>query len=88
MTRNFKEEYKKQYRNAVVAIKEHGTHENIMLNFSLTKHGKQVFKKMNEQILSDAELDYKLGVLNEEEYKIEIGAYQIIERSLEIAEVY
>ena len=55
---------------------------------SFTKYGKKVFKDMNRKLYEDAELDRELGVISEEEYKIEIDTYSIIENSIAEACVY
>lgn len=43
---------------------------------------------MNRRLYEDAELDRELGVISEDEYKLEIDTYSIIENSIAEACVY
>ena len=43
---------------------------------------------MNRKLYEDVELDRKLGVISEEEYKLEIDTYSLLESSIANACVY
>ena len=88
MKRNYKDEYNHSRREALEMAKRYGTSSGIELYLSFTKYGKKVFKDMNRKLYEDAELDRKLGVISEEEYKLEIDTYSIIENSIAEACVY
>lgn len=88
MKRNYKNEYNHSRREAFDMAKRYGTSSGIELYLSFTKYGKKVFKNMNKKLYEDAVLDRKLGVISEEEYKLEIDAYSIIENSIAEACVY
>lgn len=68
--------------------KRYETANGIELYLSFTKYGREVFKKMNNKEYEDAVLDYELGVIGKDEYKILIDAYSIIENSIAEACVY
>lgn len=72
MTRNYKDEYNHSRREALEMAKRYGTSCGIELCLSFTKYGRKVFKDMNRKLYEDAELDRRLGVISEEEYKLEI----------------
>lgn len=88
MKRNYKNEYNHSRREALDMAKRYGTSCGIELYLSFTKYGKKVFQNMNRKLYEDAELDRELGVISEEEYKLEIDAYSIIENSIADACVY
>lgn len=88
MKRNYKDEYNHSRRVALEMAKRYGTSSGIELYLSFMKYGKKVFKDMNRKLYEDAELDRKLGVISEEEYKLEIDTYSIIENSIAEACVY
>ncbi len=88
MRRNYKDEYNHSHREAKEMAKRYGTSCGLMIYLSFTKYGKEVFKKMNSKLYEDAELDRKLDVISEEEYKLEIDTYSIIENSIAEACVY
>ena len=88
MKRNYKNEYNHSRSEALEMAKRYGTSNGIELYLSFTKYGKKVFQSMNRKLYEDAELDHELGVISEEEYKLEIDAYSIIENSIAEACVY
>ena len=88
MKRNYKTEYNHFYKEALEMAKRYGTSSGIELYLSFTKYGKKVFKDMNRKLYEDAELNRELGVISEEEYKIEIDTYSIIDNSIAEACIY
>jgi hypothetical protein len=88
MRRSYKDEYNHSRREALEMAKRYGTSSGIELCLSFTKYGKKVFENMNRKLYEDAELDRQLGVISEEEYKLEIDTYLIIENSIGEACVY
>ena len=88
MRRNYKNEYNHSHREALEMAKRYRTSCGIELCLSFTKYGREVFKDMNRKLYEDAELDRRLGVISEEEYKLEIDTYSIIENSIAEACVY
>lgn len=88
MIRNYKEEYKVVRRNAMDIAKTADDPEKHTLYLSFTRYGKSVLKKENEKLLDDAELDYELGILNENEYSRLKIAHDIIEKSIANGHLY
>ncbi len=88
MRRNYKNEYNHSRREALEMAKRYGTSSGLMIYLSFTRYGREIFKKMNNKLYEDAELDHELGVISEEEYRLEIDTYSIIENSIAEACVY
>ncbi len=88
MRRNYKNEYNDSRMEALDMAKKYGTASGIELCLSFTRYGKKVFKNMNKKLYEDAEINRKLGVITEEEYKLEIDTYWIIENSIAEGCVY
>ena len=88
MKRNYKKEYIHSRAQALEIAEKYGTAIGIELYLSFSKYGKRVFQDMNKKLYEDAVLDYELGVIDKDEYKILIDAYSIIENSIGEACVY
>lgn len=88
MKRNYKDEYRHSYMEALRAAEEYKTSKDIVIYLSLTKYGKKVFNEMNRKTYEDLQLDFELGVISNEEYKLNIDAYYIIENSIANCLVY
>lgn len=88
MRRNYKNEYNRSRMEALEMAKRYGASSGLMIYLSFTRYGREIFKKMNNKLYEDAELDHELGVISEEEYKLEIDTYSIIENSIAEACVY
>lgn len=86
--RRWKDEYKIAQRQAREMARIYGTSSDIIVHLSLTSYGRKQFMSMNRRLYEDAELDRELGVISEDEYKLEIDTYSIIENSIAEACVY
>ncbi len=88
MIRNYEEEYKVLFRNAMDIVKTADDPENFILYLTFTNYGKNIFKKENEKLLDDAELDYKFGLLDKNEYNRLKATHDIIEKSIANGSLY
>lgn len=82
MKRNYKDEYRHSYNEALRAAIVYKSSKYIVIYLSLTKYGKKVFNEMNRKTYEDLQLDFNLGVISEEEYKLNMYAYYIMEESI------
>lgn len=88
MKRNYKKEYDEKRIEAKRIVKEYGTYENFALYLTLTKYGAKVFRDLNKRLYKDTEIDLELGIISEEEAKIDFDTYNLIENSIANACIY
>ena len=88
MKRDYNAEYRAEARQAMEIAVQHQTSEGYSLYLCFTKYGRKIFQQNNKKKYEDAQLDYELGILSEEDYKLEIIAYEILENAIADAIIY
>lgn len=88
MRKNYKSEFNRLVLIAFDFIDVYGYSENRAIAISFTKYGKDKLNNYNQKFLSESTIDFELGVISEEEFKVEKCVYEIIKKSIELGAIY
>lgn len=88
MKRDYNREYRQAARQAMELAILHKTSEGYQIYLCFTKYAQKLFQKNNKEKYEDAVLDHELGILNDEDYNLEMIAYEILENSIADAVTY
>lgn len=88
MKRDYQREYRQAARQAMKIAVQHQTSEGYQIYLCFTKYALKLFQQNNKKKYENAVLDHELGILNDEDYNLEMIAYEILENSIADAVIY
>lgn len=88
MKRDYQREYRQAARQAMEIAIQQRTSEGYQLYLCFTKYAQKLFQQNNKEKYEDAVLDHELGILDDEDYNLEMIAYEILENSIADAVIY